>query len=94
MKELVITVDVKDKKKIMMECSVAGLTRYVTEHDEYDEINGKVNLYARKELQIIWNDANTDEGKLKLKAYEEDEIRMKEVRKSKKQSTSFIYLIY
>ena len=77
MKEINVTVDAKDKKKVMMDCTVAGLSRYVSAHDEYDDINYRVNTFAKKELQKIFNHVNTDEGKKQLMFCEEQEVKYK-----------------
>jgi hypothetical protein len=82
MKEIIVTVDAKDKKKVMMDCSVAGLSRYVTAHEEYDDINYRVNTYAKKELQKIFNHVNTEEGKKQLMFCEEQELKYKASRQS------------
>jgi len=86
MKEIIVTVDTKDKKKVMMECTVAGLSRYVTAHEEYDEMNYKVNSFAKKELQKIFNHVNTDDGKKKLMFCEEQEVKYKLNRQNSKRS--------
>lgn len=88
MKEINVTVDTKDKKKVMMDCTVAGLSRYVTSHEEYDEMNYKVNTFAKKELQKIFNHVNTDEGKKKLMFCEEQEVKYKLNRQNSKRSVS------
>lgn len=92
MKEIVVTVDSKDKK-IVVDYHVAVISRYVINHPDYDDMNYHVNKLARKELRKILDQANTEEGHKQLREYSKQIVEEKMKRDQHKQ-TSIFYSLY